>query len=156
MKLIIPLLLITSLLSVKTAVADQAGRKHAENELHARPAVRITVGVRDADIVGSDNFVRRNTIVGNKRGGVYWRNETEPMAVHRVTFENNIVRDNEGWGLFVDGATRGTIIRSNVIEDTGAGRQKTAIRLGKQVGDVTLEDNQVKADKPLFDERAKK
>ena len=39
-------------LSASLALADQAGRKHAENELHARPAVRITVGVRDADVIG--------------------------------------------------------------------------------------------------------
>ncbi len=103
----------------------------------------------------SDNFVRKNTIVGNKLGGVYWRAETEPMAAHRVTFENNTVRNNEGWGLFVDGATHGTIIRSNVIEDTGSGKQKIGIRIGKQAGEVVMESNTVKATIKLHDERAR-
>ena len=108
----------------------------------------MSIGHKD-----SDNFVRKNTILGNKRGGVFWRAETEPMAAHRVTFENNTVRDNEGWGLFVDGATRGTVIRNNIIEDTGSGRQKTGIRLGKQAGDVTIQENQIKAAQPSLDER---
>lgn len=110
----------------------------------------MSIGHKD-----SDNLVRRNTIIGNKLGGVYWRQETEPMAAHRVTFENNTVRDNEGWGIFVDGATHGTIIRSNIIEDTGSGRQKIGIRIGKQAGKVFLEANSIKAVSQLLDERQK-
>ena len=92
----------------------------------------------------------------NKRGGVYWRSESKPMAAHRITFEDNIVRDNEGWGLYVDGATEGTIIRNNVIEDTGKGVQKTAMRLGKHAGEATLENNTIKAETSLIDERTSK
>jgi len=108
----------------------------------------MSIGHKD-----SDNFVRKNTIVGNRRGGVYWRAESEPMAAHRITFENNTVRDNTGWGLFVDGATHDTVIRGNTIEDTGAGRQKTGVRVGRQAGAVTLEDNQIRAQDPVVDER---
>lgn len=111
----------------------------------------MSIGHKD-----SDNVVRGNTIVGNRRGGVYWRAEAEPMAPHRVTFEHNTVRDNDGWGLFVDGATRDTVIRGNVIEDTGGGRQKTGIRIGKDAGAVTLEDNTVKAAEGLLDERPRR
>jgi len=110
----------------------------------------MSIGHKD-----SDNFVRNNTIIGNKRGGVYWREETEPMAAHRITFEHNTVRDNEGWGLFVDGATHGTIIRSNVIEDSGSGRQKTGVRIGKKAGEVVIEGNTIKAANQLSDERRK-
>ena len=55
MKNSLAVLVVASFLAPGVAVADQAGRKHAENELHARPAVHVTVGVRDADITGSDN-----------------------------------------------------------------------------------------------------
>jgi parallel beta-helix repeat protein len=75
------------------------------------------------------------------------------MAAHRVTFEKNEVRDNEAWGLFVDGATDGTIIRNNVIEDTGAGRQTTGIRIGAGAGSVVLEGNTITARLPLQDDR---
>ncbi len=108
----------------------------------------MSIGHKD-----SDNFVRKNAIIGNRRGGVYWRAESEPMAAHRITFEENIVSDNEGWGLFVDGATQGTIIRRNTIEDTGKGRQKIGVRLGKQVGHVILEGNSVKAETDVRDDR---
>jgi len=72
-----------------------------------------------------------------------------------VTFEANTVRDNEGWGLFVDGATDGTIIRNNVIVDSGAGRQATGIRIGKEAGEVTLEGNNIKTQTPVQDDREK-
>ena len=108
----------------------------------------MSIGHKD-----SDNVVRKNTILGNKQGGVYWRAETKPMAAHRVTFEHNTVKDNEGWGLYVDGATQGTLIRNNVIEDTGVGRQKTGVRIGKQAGEVVLKDNTIKASRPTLDER---
>lgn len=75
------------------------------------------------------------------------------MAAHRVTFEANTGRNNEGWGLFVDGATDGTIIRNNVIEDSGAGRQATGIRIGKEAGEVTLEGNKIRTETPVEDDR---
>lgn len=118
------------------------------NWLEGNGGYGMSIGHKD-----SDNFVRRNTVVGNARGGVYWRAETEPMAAHRITFEQNVVRDNQGWGLFVDGATDGTVIRDNTIEDTGSGRQATAIRIGKEAGGVVMENNAIKAKTALLDER---
>jgi parallel beta-helix repeat protein len=108
----------------------------------------MSIGHKD-----SDNVVRGNTIIGNKRGGVYWRAETEPMAAHRVTFEKNTVRDNQGCGLFIDGATDGTVVRNNTIEDTGSGQQKIGIRVGGRARTVVIEDNTIKATTQLQDER---
>lgn len=102
----------------------------------------------------SDNVVRNNTIIGNQSGGVRWRAESEPMAAHRITFEKNTVRDNQGWGLFVDGVTHQTLIRDNQIEDSGAGRQKIGIKIGKQAGEVKLEGNTIRAERDVVDERA--
>ncbi|MGA1236754.1 MAG: hypothetical protein ACO34E_07805 [Limisphaerales bacterium] len=53
----------------------------------------------------------------------------------------------------MDGETHGTVIRGNTIEDTGSGRQATAIKLGKHAGGVLLEDNAVRAKQELKDER---
>jgi len=118
------------------------------NWLEGNGGYGMSIGHKD-----SDNRVLKNTILGNKLGGVYWRAETEPMAAHRITFEQNTVKDNEGWGLFIDGATEGTLIRNNVIEDSGVGRQKTGIRIGKQAGDVVLKDNVITASEETVDER---
>jgi parallel beta-helix repeat protein len=111
----------------------------------------MSIGHKD-----TDNLVRKNTIIGNQRGGVSWRAESEPMAAHRITFEENTVRDNEGWGLFVDGVTDGTIIRNNTIEDTGNGRQRTGIRIGSRAGTLLLEGNSIKAATPVQDDRSPK
>ena len=122
-----------------------------DNWLENNGGYGMSIGHKD-----SDNFVRKNTIIGNKSGGVYWRREAEPMAAHNITFEHNTVRDNEGWGLFVDGVTRGTIIRNNIIEDSGIGKQVTGIRLGENVADVLIERNQITAQTELLDERKDK
>lgn len=111
----------------------------------------ISIGHKD-----TDNVVRGNLIVGNKRGGVYWRSEPEPMAAHRVTFEHNTVRDNHGWGIYIDGATEQTVIRNNTIEDSGSGAQQIGIRIGKSAGSVLLENNTIKAPTEVLDERSSK
>ena len=121
------------------------------NWLEENGGYGMSIGHKD-----SNNFVRKNTIIGNKLGGVYWRREAEPMAAHNITFEQNTVRDNEGWGLFVDGVTRGTVIRNNIIEDSGSGKQVTGIRLGENVADVLIERNQITAQTELLDERKNK
>ncbi len=118
------------------------------NWLEANEGSGMSIGHKD-----SDNRIRGNTLIGNRRGGVLWRAESEPMAAHRVIFEGNTVRDNYNWGLFVDGATQDTVIRGNVIEDTGSGTQTVAIRIGKQAGRVTLEGNTIRAEKEVVDER---
>jgi len=118
------------------------------NWLEGNGGYGVSLGHKD-----SDNFVRKNTIVGNRRGGAYWRAESAPLAAHRIVFEENTVRDNEGWGIFVDGATDGTVLRRNVIEDTGIRRQKIGIRIGRQAGAVTVDANTVKAAQTVVDER---
>ena len=51
--------------------ADQAGRRYAENDLHALPAIEISVGLENADIIGSDNRALQAAVdyVGNLGGG---------------------------------------------------------------------------------------
>ena len=52
--------------------ADQAGRRYAENALHAQPAIHIRVAPSNADITGSDNRALQAAVdyVGNLGGGV--------------------------------------------------------------------------------------
>lgn len=128
----------------------RGGRAEA-NVLEDNGGYGISIGHKD-----SDNFIRKNLIAGNRRGGAFWRAEDEPMAAHRVIFEDNTVRDNQGFGLFIDGATDGTVVRRNTIEDTGNGRQSVAIRIGKRAGEVLLNDNSLRAEREIVDERPKR
>jgi len=65
------MLVLAGLVDGGHAVADQAGRTHAESDLHARPAVRVSVGLRDADIIGCDNRALQAAVdyVGTLGGG---------------------------------------------------------------------------------------
>ena len=121
------------------------------NWLEGNGGYGMSIGHKD-----SENLVRQNTIIGNKKGGVYWRRETQPMAAHNITFAGNTVRDNVGSGLFVDGATNGTVIQGNLIEDTGKGIQTTGIRVGKEVGDIEIKNNNISAAVRVLDERTNK
>lgn len=69
----------------------------------------------------------------------------------RCPISNSILADRS---VCVDGVTRETLTRYNLIEDTGIGRQVTGVRIGRQAGEVILQDNTIKANRPTFDERA--
>jgi hypothetical protein len=68
----LPVLVAALLVATAAARADQAGRRHAENELHARPAVRITVGQTEGDLIGRDNRALQAAVdyVAGLGGGV--------------------------------------------------------------------------------------
>lgn len=54
------------------SMADQAGRHYPENELHALPAIEISVGFQNADLIGRDNRALQAAVdyVGSLGGGV--------------------------------------------------------------------------------------
>jgi parallel beta-helix repeat protein len=119
-----------------------------DNEFRNNKGFGMSIGHKD-----SDNLVRKNTVVGNAKGGVYWRNEKDPMAAHRIEFVENTVEDNAEVGLFIDGETNGTVVRNNTIRDSGKGVQKVGVKIGANVGEVVLKDNRIRAPKEVMDER---
>ncbi|MBX7256069.1 MAG: right-handed parallel beta-helix repeat-containing protein [Candidatus Hydrogenedentes bacterium] len=120
-----------------------------DNEFCNNGATGISIGHKD-----TDNIIHRNIISNNAQGGVLWRDETEPMAAHNITFTENIVRNNRQVGLNIEGTTNGTVIRGNTIECDDP--KDAGIRIGEKAGDVTLDDNRIKAVKPLLDERRRR
>ncbi len=117
-----------------------------DNEFCNNGATGISIGHKD-----SDNIIRRNVIADNANGGVQWRDETEPMAAHNITFTENTVRNNGRYGLSIDGQTNGTIVRKNVIESVGP--NAVGIRIGMKAGDVLMEDNEIRAARQVSDGR---
>ena len=118
-----------------------------ENEFCGNGATGISIGHKD-----SENVIRGNLIANNAKGGVHWRDETEPMAAHNITFTGNTVRNNGPLGLYIEGETDGTVIRDNVIEVKAP--QGVGIRIGRKVRTIAVESNEVRAACKVEDERS--
>ena len=94
-------------------------------------------------------------IKNNAGHGVVFRSESYGMSGHRNRLVDNLIENNGGEeknggaGIVIEGETEGVVIQGNVIRDTrgdGDSTQRTAIRLGQKVGEVTIEKNDIVAD----------
>lgn len=118
-----------------------------DNQLIGNAGQGISIGHKD-----TDNLLRRNLVRGNARNGILFRNETEPMAGHRNTIEENRIEENGAAGISVLGQTNGIVLRSNIISDArpaGTRTQKTAIRIGAKAGEVRMEGNRITAESEI-------
>ena len=91
---------------------------------------------------------------GNAQEGVFFRNETYPMAGHRNRLEDNEIRDNgakakDAAAIRVRGETGGLVLKNNRIH------QGVGIRLDENVGKVEMDGNHVEAQTAVDDQRKK-
>lgn len=111
-----------------------------DNQLLDNGATGISIGHKD-----TDNVFRRNRAVGNGREGVLFRNESEAMAGHRNSFEQNEILDNggddEGYGVRVLGETNDLTFTGNRIGNAETTRQRYGFYVGEKAGELTLADN---------------
>ncbi len=126
-----------------------------ENILEDNGRFGISIGHKD-----TDNLLRNNKIRGNHSDGIFFRNESEPMAAHRNRLEANLIENNgverSVAGIRVRGATHDLVFRDNVIRDTretNERRQEVGILLEELVGCVDMEGNTVDAATTLDDRR---
>jgi hypothetical protein len=126
-----------------------------DNLLEGNGRYGISIGHKD-----TDNLLRKNKVRGNQQAGIYFRNESEGMAGHRNRVEENIIENNgttkPAPAIEVRGETHDLIFKDNVIRDTraeGEKKQLVGIQLEEKVGAVTLEGNQIAAEKVLVDGR---
>ena len=115
----------------------------------------ISIGHKD-----TDNLLRNNQVRANGRDGVYFRNETAPMAGNRNRLENNVIENNgqghDAAGIDVQGQTGDLLFENNVIRDSrssAARKQTVGIRIDPQAGPIKLEHNQIQAEKAVDDLR---
>ncbi len=115
------------------------------NELRKNGRYGISIGHKD-----SDNLLRNNTVIGNVRHGVYFRNEPEYTAGHRNRLEGNKIYNNgtngKGSGIYIDGETNDTVIIGNEIgnlADGGPPTQRFGVVIGAKAKRVTLEGNRI-------------
>ena len=104
----------------------------------------ISLGHKD-----TDNLFIKNTVSGNARAGIYFRDETEANAAHRNTFEENVIEDNgrpgaPGYGVRIEGVTHNLKFASNTIRSSAKGSevvQPVGIFVGPKADFVTCEHN---------------
>jgi len=118
------------------------GVKHgiAEGNRVVGPETGVSIGHRD-----TDNVVRNNDIIGATKVGLGFRDEIETRAGHRCRIEGNRFVDcgpaDAGKALEVLGKTNGvTIINNSFVEERPDGNA-TAIVVGVDARDLTLEGN---------------
>ena len=111
----------------------------------------ISIGHKD-----TDNLILRNKVLSNQKDGICFRDEPAYQAAHRNRIEENIIENNGGAGIRVDGETAGLTFTGNVIRDTRAAsarRQNAGIRLNPNAGSVSLHENKIEAATQLDDQR---
>ena len=78
------------------------------------------------------------------------------MAAHRNRFEENVIENNGDAGICILGQTNDLVFVDNVIREIRTQdnqTQSTGIRIGKQAGNVTLNNNKIQAETPVHDQR---
>jgi hypothetical protein len=115
-----------------------------DNQSWANGQDGISIGHKD-----TDNVFLHNTVSGNARAGIYFRDEVEINAGHRNTFEENTIEDNgrpgaPGTGVRIEGATLHITLLSNIIRDTrptDRATQEVGLYLGPRTDYITAERN---------------
>ena len=124
-----------------------------DNLLESNGRFGISIGHKD-----SDNLIQRNRVTRNASSGVFFRDEALGMAAHRNRLKQNVIEDNGHTGIRIRGATNDLRFEDNVIRDTREGARQTqtvGVLIEKQVGRVTLDDNDIQAQTQIDDRRAK-
>jgi len=128
------------------------------NTLEGNGRYGISIGHKD-----SDNGFYHNEILENHGDGIFFRNETLPMAAHRNVLEENIIRNNgrdeEVAGIRIRGETNDLVFKDNVISDTrplDEQKQTVGIQIEPKVGRITLINNMIQAKRLIDDQRKPK
>jgi len=126
-----------------------------DNIIEGNGRYGISIGHKD-----SDNVLYGNQVIANHKDGIYFRNETLPMAAHRNRLEQNIIENNgveeEVAGIRIRGETNDLELKGNTIRDTREGdsqKQTVGIYIEEQVGRVTITGNNIQAKRRIDDQR---
>ncbi len=129
---------------------------------------RVTVGLGDADLVGSDQRVLQAAVdyVAGLGGGVVDIGPGDYLMRDLLHLRSNVrvrgrpgetrLRKADAAGIRIRGETNALVFERNTIRDTREGGLKTqtvGILIEPQVGELTLIDNTIEADLPIDDRR---
>jgi hypothetical protein len=104
----------------------------------------VSTGHNDTDNLIRSNEIRRSGLAGI----LIFRNDGDSKEAppHRTRIEANLISDSggeEGIGVDVQGETNHTTIARNEIRETRQPMKRIGVRIGAQVGQVTLENNRI-------------
>ncbi len=119
------------------------GVKHgvAEDNRIEDCQVGCSIGHRD-----TDNVMRRNSIRNCAVGGLVFRDDPPEQAAHDNLIEHNLIQDvgsaeEPGYGIDLNAAASGTVLRRNRVVCTRPGTMRAGIRIGAKVQALTLDGN---------------
>ncbi len=107
----------------------------------------------------TDNVMRRNTIQNSGQVGILFRNETggQDFWANRNQIIDNVIHnsgDSSGVGIDVQGNTKDIVLARNQITESRGPASRIGIRIGKDAGRVSLDDNRIAGfASELLDER---
>jgi len=110
-----------------------------DNVILSNGGAGISIGHKD-----TDNLFRRNVIRDNRKFGIHFRDESEPMAGHRNRIEDNVIERNGGAGIRIDGETHDIAIVRNRHGDgrpEGQRTQREWVSVGPKASRITIEGN---------------
>lgn len=126
------------------------------NVLESNGRFGISIGHKDSDNLLTNNIVRLNA-----KNGIFFRNESLPMAPHRNRLIGNIIENNgtiePGAGIRIRGYATDLFFEGNTIRDTRKGDAQTqhiGILIEENAGAVHLKDNRISCEKPVVDKRS--
>jgi hypothetical protein len=113
-----------------------------KNVIEGNKRYGISIGHRD-----TDNLIRDNDIRSSGEVGIFFRLEPEAafQGNNNRIVGNRIVgiKQENGFGIDIQGQTKSVTIVGNEIRETQAPRQRVGIRIGPDAEEITLNGNQI-------------
>ncbi len=114
-----------------------------ENRIIDNRTYGISIGHND-----TDNVMRKNVIQGSGKFGLLFRDEpggTDFWANRNRVEENRFIDngDDQGSAIEIAGKTHDVCLKGNWISESRPGHHRTGIRIGKEVGEVDIDSNNI-------------
>ena len=92
--------------------------------------------------------MRRNDVIDSGRIGILFRDDARGKdfwANRNVIEDNRVVNsgDGEGVAIEIQGQTKDTLIRNNIIQENRNPMKRVGIKINDGVGNVTLGENSI-------------
>ena len=114
-----------------------------DNKIKGNSQYGISIGHCD-----TDNVIRRNDVIDSGRIGILFRDDARGKdfwANRNVIEDNRVVNsgDGEGVAIEIQGQTKDTLIRNNIIQENRDPMKRVGIKINDGVGNVTLGENSI-------------